>query len=212
MKLIFLGPPGAGKGTMAVRLADHLGIPHISTGDIFRYNIKNETDLGKQVKAILDSGELVPDELTINLVKDRLQHDDTKKGFILDGFPRTIPQAEALSEFTRIDAAINFSLADEEIVKRLSGRRVHPGSGRTYHVIFSPPKVKGKDDVTGEDLVIRPDDEEDAIRNRLEVYKRQTQPLIEFYEKRDLLTTIDASPKPDQVFEELTSVIERLRS
>ena len=212
MKLIFLGPPGAGKGTMAVRLADHLGIPHISTGDIFRYNIKNETDLGKQVKAILDSGELVPDELTIDLVKDRLQHDDTKKGFILDGFPRTIPQAEALSEFTDIDGAINFSLADEEIVKRLSGRRVHPGSGRTYHVMFNPPKVEGKDDVTGEDLVIRPDDEVDAIRNRLEVYKRQTQPLIEFYEKRDLLTTIDASPKPDKVFEELTKVIEKLRS
>ncbi|MFP4301834.1 MAG: adenylate kinase [Alkalispirochaetaceae bacterium] len=212
MKLIFLGPPGAGKGTMAVRLADHLGIPHISTGDIFRYNIKNETDLGKQVKAILDSGELVPDELTIDLVKDRLQHDDTKKGFILDGFPRTIPQAEALSEFTEIDGAINFSLSDEEIVKRLSGRRVHPGSGRTYHVIFNPPKVEGKDDVTGEDLVIRPDDEVDAIRNRLEVYKRQTQPLIEFYEKRSLLTTIDASPKPDEVFEELTQVIEKLRS
>ena len=212
MKLIFLGPPGAGKGTMAVRLADHLGIPHISTGDIFRYNIKNETDLGKQVKAILDSGELVPDELTIDLVKDRLQHDDTKKGFILDGFPRTIPQAEALSEFTDIDGAINFSLADEEIVKRLSGRRVHPGSGRTYHVMFNPPKVEGKDDVTGEDLVIRPDDEVDAIRNRLEVYKRQTQPLIEFYEKRDLLTTIDASPKPDKVFEELTKVIKKLRS
>jgi adenylate kinase len=212
MKLIFLGPPGAGKGTMAVRLADHLGIPHISTGDIFRYNIKNETDLGKQVKAILDSGELVPDELTIDLVKDRLQHDDTKKGFILDGFPRTIPQAEALSGFTDIDGAINFSLSDEEIVKRLSGRRVHPGSGRTYHVMFNPPKVEGKDDVTGEDLVIRPDDEVDAIRNRLEVYKRQTQPLIEFYEKRDLLTTIDASPKPDKVFEELTKVIEKLRS
>jgi adenylate kinase len=212
MKLIFLGPPGAGKGTMAVRLADHLGIPHISTGDIFRYNIKNETDLGKQVKAILDSGELVPDELTIDLVKDRLQHDDTKKGFILDGFPRTIPQAEALSEFTELDAAINFSLSDEEIIKRLSGRRVHPGSGRTYHVIFNPPKVEGKDDVTGEDLVIRPDDEVDAIRNRLQVYKRQTQPLIEFYEKRDLLTTIDASPKPDEVFQELTSVIDKLRS
>jgi len=212
MKLIFLGPPGAGKGTMAVRLADHLGIPHISTGDIFRYNIKNETELGKQVKAILDSGELVPDELTIDLVKDRLQHDDTKKGFILDGFPRTIPQAEALSGFTDIDAAINFSLSDEEIVKRLSGRRVHPGSGRTYHVMFNPPKVEGKDDVTGEDLVTRPDDEVDAIRNRLEVYKRQTQPLIEFYEKRNLLTTIDASPKPDEVFEELTSVIDKLRS
>ena len=212
MKLIFLGPPGAGKGTMAVRLADHLGIPHISTGDIFRYNIKNETDLGKQVKAILDSGELVPDELTIDLVKDRLQHDDTKKGFILDGFPRTIPQAEALQKSTEIDAAINFSLPDEEIVKRLSGRRVHPGSGRTYHVLFSPPKVEGKDDVTGEDLVIRPDDEEDAIRNRLEVYKRQTQPLIEFYESRKLLTTIDASPKPDEVFEKLTVVIDSIRS
>ncbi|MFP4330996.1 MAG: adenylate kinase [Alkalispirochaetaceae bacterium] len=211
MKLIFLGPPGAGKGTMAVRLADHLGIPHISTGDIFRYNIKNETDLGKQVKTILDSGELVPDELTIDLVKDRLDHDDTKKGFILDGFPRTIPQAEALSDFAQIDAAINFSLPDEEIVKRLSGRRVHPGSGRTYHVLFNPPEVEGKDDLTGEDLVTRPDDEVEAIRNRLEVYKEQTEPLIDYYDQKNLLITVDASPKPDEVFESLTAAIDELR-
>ena len=207
MNLIFLGPPGAGKGTMASRLAEEKGIPHVSTGDIFRENINNETDLGKRVKAILDSGELVPDELTIELVRDRLSQEDAKKGFILDGFPRTIPQAEALDGFARIDRVVRFILGDEEIVKRLSGRRVHKASGRTYHIEFSPPKAPGKDDVTGEELMQRPDDREESIKNRLEVYRRQTEPLVDYYQERGLLVDIDARPEPDTVFANLTKSI-----
>lgn len=200
MKLVFLGPPGAGKGTMAVRLAEAAGIPHISTGDIFRFNIKNGTDLGKKVKAILDSGELVPDTLTIELVEDRLSKDDAQKGFILDGFPRTIPQADALGRMTTLDQVINFELNDEEVVRRLSGRRVHPGSGRTYHVLFSPPKTEGVDDETGEPLVQREDDKEESIKNRLRVYREQTEPLIAYYRKTGLLVDLDSQPKPDEVF------------
>jgi adenylate kinase len=200
MKLVFLGPPGAGKGTMAVRLAETAGIPHISTGDIFRFNIKNGTDLGKKVKAILDSGELVPDTLTIELVEDRLSKDDAQKGFILDGFPRTIPQADALGTMVSLDQVINFELNDEEVVRRLSGRRVHPGSGRTYHVLFSPPKTEGVDDETGEPLVQREDDKEESIKNRLRVYREQTEPLIAYYRKTGLLVDLDSQPKPDEVF------------
>lgn len=207
MNLVFLGPPGAGKGTMATRVAEHFAIPHISTGDIFRANIKQQTDLGKKVKAILDSGDLVPDELTIELVKDRLTQADAARGFILDGFPRTIPQADALAGFAIIEKALNFVLPDEEVIKRLSGRRVHPGSGRTYHVLFSPPKAEGKDDVTGEDLVIRPDDREEAIRNRLEVYKNQTEPLINYYSDRGLLVDVDSAPPPDDVFTQLLTIL-----
>ncbi|MFO8065385.1 MAG: adenylate kinase [Spirochaetota bacterium] len=207
MNLIFLGPPGAGKGTMAARLAQDQKIPHISTGDIFRENINNETELGKKVKSILDSGELVPDELTVELVKDRLKQDDVTDGFILDGFPRTIPQAEALDTFATIQRVILFTLPDEEIVKRLSGRRVHKPSGRTYHIMFNPPKVPGKDDVTGEELIQRGDDSEDSIRNRLEVYRKQTEPLVTFYREKNLLEEVDASPQPDTVFTQLKRVL-----
>jgi adenylate kinase len=185
---------------MAVRLAEAAGIPHISTGDIFRFNIKNGTDLGKKVKAILDSGELVPDTLTIELVEDRLGKDDAQKGFILDGFPRTIPQADALGSMATLDQVINFELNDEEVVRRLSGRRVHPGSGRTYHVLFSPPKTEGVDDETGEPLVQREDDKEESIKNRLRVYREQTEPLIAYYRKTGLLVDLDSQPKPDEVF------------
>jgi adenylate kinase len=207
MNLIFLGPPGAGKGTMASRLANDQGIPHISTGDIFRANIKNQTELGKKVKAILDRGDLVPDELTIELVKDRLSKPDTAGGFILDGFPRTIPQAEALGTFSRIDRVVNFQLSDEEVVKRLSGRRMAPTSGRTYHVMFNPPKKEGIDDETGEKLIIRPDDEVDAVKNRLDVYNRQTAPLIDFYTEKKMLTDLDSSPKPDDVYSSLKKLL-----
>ena len=190
---------------MATRLAEERGIPHISTGDIFRENINNETELGKQVKAILDSGELVPDELTIELVKDRLKQEDAKAGFILDGFPRTIPQAEALEGFATIDKVVRFVLGDEEIIKRLSGRRVHKPSGRTYHLVFNPPKAPGKDDVTGDELIQRPDDREESIKNRLEVYRRQTEPLVNFYQEKGLLVDVDASPEPDTVFAKLVA-------
>lgn len=205
--MVFLGPPGAGKGTMAVRVADAASIPHISTGDIFRFNIKNQTDLGKKVKAILDSGELVPDTVTIELVQDRLQKDDARSGFILDGFPRTIPQADALGKMVTLDRVINFELSDEEVVKRLSGRRVHPGSGRTYHVLFSPPRVEGKDDETGEPLVQRDDDKEEAIINRLKVYREQTQPLIDYYRSRGMLVDLDSSPAPDSVYAALADLL-----
>ncbi|POR05165.1 adenylate kinase [Alkalispirochaeta sphaeroplastigenens] len=207
MKMVFLGPPGAGKGTMAVRVAEDAGLPHISTGDIFRYNIKNQTDLGKRVKSILDGGDLVPDELTIELVQDRLQQEDAKKGFILDGFPRTIPQADALASMQTLDWVINFELSDEEVLRRLTGRRVHPGSGRTYHIVSTPPKVEGKDDVTGEPLVQREDDKEEAIKNRLRVYREQTQPLIDYYRSRDMLTNLDASSSPAAVYELLKDLL-----
>lgn len=207
MKLIFLGPPGAGKGTMATRLAGHLSVPHISTGDIMRAAIRNETDLGKQVKAIVEGGGLVPDELTSNLVRERLAEADAQSGFILDGFPRTIAQAETLKDISLIDRAINFTLNDEEIVKRLSGRRIHKTSGRTYHVLFNPPKVEGKDDTTGEDLITRPDDQKDAIVKRLELYHEQTAPLIGYYEKEALLTSVDSRPSPDTVFENLLKIL-----
>lgn len=207
MKLVFLGPPGAGKGTMASRLADSAGIPHISTGDIFRSNIKNQTELGKKVKEILDSGDLVSDELTIALVQDRLTQADAQVGFILDGFPRTIPQADALAGLQSLTAVVNFELSDTEIVRRLSGRRVHPGSGRTYHVEFHPPKQAGKDDVTGEDLVQREDDTEESIKNRLQVYREQTEPLIAYYRSQGLLRDLDASPTPDTVFRSLKTIL-----
>lgn len=208
MKLVFLGPPGAGKGTMATQLSDFAGIPHISTGDIFRTNIKQQTELGNKVKAILDKGNLVPDALTIDLVEDRLSQSDAQNGFILDGFPRTVPQADALEKMQQLDWVINFELDDEEIVQRLSGRRVHPGSGRTYHVIFNPPKNEGVDDVTGEPLVQREDDSEHSIKNRLRVYREQTQPLIEYYRSRGHLMDLDASPNPERVFENLKALLE----
>ncbi|GAB6091122.1 adenylate kinase [Spirochaeta dissipatitropha] len=210
MRLMFLGPPGAGKGTMAGKLAQELKIVHISTGDIFRAAIRNETELGKKVKGILAAGDLVPDELTIALVEERLQEPDTKNGYILDGFPRTIAQADALSGFADLDAVINFTINDEEVVRRLSGRRVAPGSGRIYHIEFDPPKVEGKDDETGEDLVTREDDQKEAILHRLEVYRKKTQPLIDYYREKKSLQNLDASPAPQKVFQNLLELIDGL--
>lgn len=207
MKMVFLGPPGAGKGTIAVRAKEFFNIPHISTGDLFRSNIKNETQLGLKVKEILASGGLVPDSVTIEMVKNRIAEPDCKNGFILDGFPRTIPQADALAEMTDIDAVVNFVVPMEEVVKRLSGRRMCPSTGRLYHIVFNPPKVEGKDDETGEDLIQRPDDKEDAIVHRLEVYESQTKPLIDYYKKKGLIKEIDASVKPSDVFERLKSAL-----
>ena len=182
MNLIIIGPPGAGKGTQAAFIASEQNIPHISTGDMLREAIKNGTELGLQAKAVMDSGNLVSDELIIELVKERISQEDCKNGFLFDGFPRTIPQAEALQENNvDINGVIELVIADEEIIKRMSGRRIHLASGRTYHVDFNPPKKSGLDDETGEELIIRKDDEPETVKDRLKVYWTQTQPLIEYY-------------------------------
>ena len=182
MKLILLGPPGAGKGTQAKFVTEYLKIPQISTGDILRVEVKDRTDLGIKVQKIMDSGGLVSDELIVSIVKNRLQKDDCTNGFLLDGFPRTIPQAKALLEAKiAIDIVIELSVSDDEIVKRLSGRRVHEASGRIYHIQNNPPKHPDLDDQTGEKLVQRPDDLESTVRKRLAVYRSQTKPLVDFY-------------------------------
>lgn len=182
MKLILLGPPGAGKGTQAKFVTEYLKIPQISTGDILRAEVKDHTDLGIKVQEIMDSGGLVSDELIVSIVKNRLQKDDCTNGFLLDGFPRTIPQAKALLEAKiAIDIVIELSVSDDEIVKRLSGRRVHEASGRIYHIQNNPPKHPDLDDQTGEKLVQRPDDLESTVRKRLAVYRSQTKPLVDFY-------------------------------
>lgn len=208
MNLVFFGPPGVGKGTMASRLAEKMEILHISTGDMFRAAVNNQTELGKKAKAMMEAGDLIPDELTIELVRGRLAEPDARDGFILDGFPRTIPQADALAEIAAIDKVVRFDLEDTEIVKRLSGRRVHKPSGRIYHVIFNPPKKEGKDDVSGEPLIQRPDDQEEAIRNRLAVYATQTLPLVEYYDVKGILVVVDASPRADEVFGKLVAALE----
>lgn len=208
MNLVFLGPPGAGKGTIAKLLKEELKIAHISTGDLFRDNIKRETELGKRVKEILASGALVPDEVTIAMVDSRLKEDDAKGGYILDGFPRTVAQADALENMSSVDAVINFCLPDEEILKRLSGRRVCKSTGRTYHIIYNPPKVEGIDDETGEALIQRDDDKEEAIKHRLEVYQTSTAPLIDYYTKKGLIIDLDCSGKPEDI---TRTLVEKLK-
>jgi len=192
---------------MAERCAEQYNVEHISTGNIFREHIKQETELGKQVSAILKGGGLVPDALTVALVKEYLNNLD-EAGYILDGFPRTIAQADALAGFAEIDSVVLFSLAHEKIIERLSGRRIHPASGRVYHLLFNPPQEANKDDVTGEALVQREDDREEAIRNRLSVYEKETAPLIDYYRARAMLVEIDASPVPDAVFAALCGELE----
>jgi len=184
MRIILLGAPGAGKGTQAQFITQQFGIPQISTGDMLRAAVKAGTPLGLAAKKVMDAGQLVSDDIIIGLVKERITQDDCKNGFLFDGFPRTIPQAEGLQAAgVEIDHVLEINVPDEEIVKRLSGRRVHPGSGRVYHVIYNPPKTEGKDDVTGEDLVQRDDDKEETVRKRLEVYHSQTAPLVTFYQQ-----------------------------
>jgi adenylate kinase len=182
MRLILLGGPGAGKGTQANFIKDKYQIPQISTGDMLRAAIKAGSELGKKAKGYMDSGGLVPDEVIIGLVKERIQEADCQKGFLFDGFPRTIPQADAMKEAAvSIDAVVDINVPDAEIIKRMSGRRVHLASGRTYHIAFNPPKEEGKDDVTGEALIQRDDDQEETVRNRIDVYHAQTEPLIDYY-------------------------------
>ncbi len=184
MKLILLGAPGAGKGTQANYIKERYGIPQISTGDMLRAAAKAGTPLGLAAKKLMDAGELVPDDIIINLVKERIKEADCAKGFLFDGFPRTIPQAEAMKAAgVALDYVIEIDVADEEIIKRMSGRRVHLASGRSYHVVFNPPKVAGKDDVTGEDLIQRPDDTEETVQKRLSVYHTQTKALVDYYSR-----------------------------
>lgn len=183
MRIILLGAPGAGKGTQAQYLMAKYGIPQISTGDMLRAAISAGTQLGVEAKKVMDAGQLVSDELIIGLVKERIAQDDCKAGFLLDGFPRTIPQADAMKENgVNVDHVIEFDVPDEVIVERMGGRRVHPASGRVYHLVYNPPKVEGKDDESGDDLVIRPDDEEATVRKRLGIYHEQTKPLVNYYQ------------------------------
>ena len=212
MKIIMLGAPGAGKGTQAKQIADKYKIPHISTGDIFRANIKNNTELGQKVKQYMDQGLLVPDELTCDLVMDRIKQDDCKNGFILDGFPRTIPQAEALDAALdkineKMDYAINVDVPDENIVNRMGGRRCCLNCGATYHVVTIPTKVEGICDRCGSPVVLRDDDKPETVQKRLTVYHDQTQPLIDYYEKQSILKTVDGTKSMEAVFDDITAIL-----
>ena len=212
MKIIMLGAPGAGKGTQAKMIAEKYGLPHISTGDIFRANIKNGTELGKEAKEYMDKGLLVPDELTVRLLLDRVAQDDCKNGYVLDGFPRTIPQAEVLDEKLselgeKVDYAINVDVPDENIVNRMSGRRACLNCGATYHIVSIPPKKEGICDVCASALVLRDDDKPETVQNRLKVYHDQTQPLINFYEKKGVLRSVDGTLPMEEVFTAITKIL-----
>ena len=212
MKIIMLGAPGAGKGTQAKKIAEKYAIPHISTGDIFRANIKNNTELGQKAKTYMDKGELVPDELVVDLIMDRFTNPDCVNGYVLDGFPRTIPQAEALDKALNakgesVDFAINVEVPDENIINRMSGRRACVGCGATYHIVFNPTKVEGICDSCGEKLILRDDDKPETVKNRLSVYHDQTQPLIEYYSKKNVLVEVDGTKKMDEVFTDIVKIL-----
>lgn len=212
MKIIMLGAPGAGKGTQAKKIADKYGIPHISTGDIFRANIKNGTELGKKAKTYMDQGLLVPDELVVDLVVDRVQQEDCEKGYVLDGFPRTIPQAqaldEALSKFNdKMDYAINVEVSDENIVSRMGGRRACVGCGATYHVVYNAPRKADICDTCGEKLILRDDDKPETVQKRLGVYHEQTQPLIDYYNHAGILREVDGTLGMEDVFRAIVDIL-----
>ncbi len=212
MNIVFLGPPGAGKGTQAKKIAEKYGIPQISTGDMFREHLSKGTELGLKAKEYMDKGQLVPDEVVLGMVEERLKQPDCEKGFILDGFPRTVPQAEALDQLLekmgkKIDYAICIDVPDEELVKRLTGRRTCKKCGMMYHVMFKPPKEEGKCDVCGGELYQRADDNEETVRNRLKVYHEQTEPIIQFYEKKGVLYRIDGMGSIDEIFERIVKLL-----
>ena len=212
MKIIMLGAPGAGKGTQAKKIAAKYDIPHISTGDIFRANIKNGTELGNKAKTYMDQGLLVPDELVVDLVVDRVQQDDCKNGYVLDGFPRTIPQAEALDKALaalgdKVDYAIDVNVPDENIVNRMGGRRACVGCGATYHLVYAPTKTEGICDVCGKELILRDDDKPETVQKRLNVYHEQTQPLIDYYTKVGILKTVDGTVDINDVFAAIVEIL-----
>lgn len=212
MKIIMLGAPGAGKGTQAKKIAAKYDIPHISTGDIFRANIKNGTELGNKAKTYMDQGLLVPDELVVDLVVDRVQQDDCKNGYVLDGFPRTIPQAEALDKALaalgdKVDYAIDVNVPDENIVNRMGGRRACVGCGATYHLVYAPTKTEGICDVCGKELVLRDDDKPETVQKRLNVYHEQTQPLIDYYTNAGILKTVDGTVDINDVFAAIVEIL-----
>lgn len=212
MKIIMLGAPGAGKGTQAKKIADKYQVPHISTGDIFRANIKNGTELGKKAKTYMDQGLLVPDELVVDLVVDRLSQDDCKNGCVLDGFPRTIPQAESLdaalaAKGEAIDYAIDVDVPDENIINRMSGRRACVACGATYHIVHIPTKVEGICDRCGEALILRDDDKPETVKKRLDVYHEQTQPLIDYYTKKNVLKSVDGTQDMEAVFQSIVDIL-----
>lgn len=212
MKIIMLGAPGAGKGTQAKMIADTYGLPHVSTGDIFRMNIKNGTQLGMEAKTYMDQGLLVPDELTVRILLDRVGQDDCKDGYVLDGFPRTIPQAEVLEDALsklgdQIDYAINVEVPDENIIRRMGGRRACLACGATYHIEHVPPKQEGICDTCCQELVLRDDDKPETVKNRLRVYKEQTQPLIDFYTKKGVLRSVDGTQDMQDVFSAIKEIL-----
>ncbi|OLO27152.1 adenylate kinase [Alkalihalophilus pseudofirmus] len=217
MNLILMGLPGAGKGTQAERIVENYGIPHISTGDMFRAAIKNETELGMKAKSFMDAGELVPDEVTIGIVRDRLSQSDCEKGFLLDGFPRTVAQADALDEMLaslekKIDFVINIDVPEDILMDRLTGRRVSPTSGRTYHVIFNPPKVEGICDVDGSQLIQRDDDKPETVKKRLEVNIAQSKPLLDFYSKKGVLCDINGLQEIGKVFSDIDQLLKGINA
>ncbi len=212
MKIVMLGAPGAGKGTQAIKIADKYDIPHISTGDIFRANIKGGTELGQKAKSYIDKGELVPDEVTIGMLLDRIAQDDCKNGYVLDGFPRTIPQAESLTEALKsqgdqIDFALNIDVPDEAIIERMSGRRACPKCGATYHIVYAAPKTENICDKCGTELIIRSDDKPETVKDRLNVYHQQTEPLIAYYKTAGVLREVDGTQELPKVFEDVVAIL-----
>ncbi|MCR4814866.1 MAG: adenylate kinase [Lachnospiraceae bacterium] len=212
MKIIMLGAPGAGKGTQAKMIAEKYSIPHVSTGDIFRANIKGQTHLGMEAKKYMDEGKLVPDELTVKILLDRVANEDCKDGYVLDGFPRTIPQAEVLTEALekmgdKIDYAIDVAVPDENIVNRMSGRRACVNCGATYHIVHIPPKTENICDKCGSELILRDDDKPETVLNRLKIYHEQTQPLIDYYTEKGVLKTVDGTKDMKDVFADIVSIL-----